>query len=231
VFPISRFFSRRPGESDGFVLIELIIGMIAALMVCAAAVLMLQVSKGEAARASSNASATHRGRVALETILTELHDSCVAPRVPPVGAGSDANRLLIVSASGEGSADAVSLHEITLANGVLTDTSYPTTGAKPAPEWEFSKTGTTTTLATGISAVGTTPVFQYFAYGPDSELQSTPLPTPLSDMAASEASGVTVTFTAVPQAAGSGAGSAFVLADTALLRLGASASGESGPCA
>jgi type II secretory pathway pseudopilin PulG len=234
VFPTSRIFPKRTRASDGFVLIELIVAMIAAVIVAGAAVLMLQVSMGEAARATRGANATQRGRLALETIMGELHNSCVAPRVAPVGAGSDGSKLLVISGSGAGSAgsapEAVSLHEITFANGTLRDTSYATTGTRPAPEWEFSKTGTTTTLATGLYSVGGTPVFQYFGYGSGIELQSAPLATPLTSASASEASAVTVTFSAVPHTAGM-QGRAFVLADTATLRLSSSASGESGACA
>lgn len=229
MFPVSRLSLKRTAASDGFVLVELIVAMIASVVVCGLIVLMLQVSLGEAARVTDTANANLRGRLALETIIGELHNSCVASRVAPVEAGSDANRLLVVSSSGSG--EAATLHEIALSRGTLSDTSYANTGSRPAPEWEFAKTGTTKTLATGISAAGTTPVFQYYAYSSSSELQSTPLPAPLTDSSAAEASAVTVTFTATPHSSPSDAGRGSVLADTALLRLASATPGESGPCA
>jgi type II secretory pathway pseudopilin PulG len=230
VFPISRTCCKRPGASDGFVLIELIVAMIAAVIVCAVLVLMLQVSMGEAARARAGVGATQRARLALGAIMGELHNSCVAPRVAPVLEGSDSNRLLLISAGGA-SGESVRLHELTLAGGTLSDTSYATTGNKPAPEWEFAKTGTTRTLATDISAAGSTPVFQYFGYGSGGELQSAALPTPLSSTGAAEASAVTVTFAPVAQRVGSSFDRSFELADTALLRLDAATPGEGAPCA
>jgi hypothetical protein len=217
------------------VFVELIVAMIAAMIVGAVVVLMLQVSMGEAARVTDGVNAAHRGRAALETIMGEMHNSCVAPRGAPVGAGSGANRLLIISGSGAGAgagaAETVSLHEITLVRGTLRDTSYASTGTRPGSEWEFSRSGTTRTLATGISAVGRTPVFQYFAYGSGAELQSTPLPSPLSSAAAFEASAVTVTFMAAPPSASGSLGRAFALANTAVLRQASATPGEGAPCA
>jgi hypothetical protein len=184
---------------------------------------------------SDGVNAARRGRLALATIIGEMHNSCVAPRIAPVGAGSGANRLLIISGSGAGAsagaAETVSLHEITLVRGTLRDTSYASTGTRPGSQWEFARSGTTRTLATGLSAVGRTPVFQYFAYGSGAELQSAPLPSPLSSAAALEVSAVTVTFTAAPQSATGSLGRAFTLADTGVLRQPSTTPGESAPCA
>lgn len=228
MFPSSHIPRRQLAGHDGFVFVELLVSLIAAMMVAALAFSMVQVSMGQAARVTEHANAERQGRAALEQVMSVLDNSCVAPRVQPVSAGSDATRLVIVSEAGGGAAlQSVRLHEITLVNGTLTDTSYADTGSKPAPEWEFSKTGTTTTLASGVTAVGSTPVFQYFA----SASASSPLATPLSSATAAETTSVTVTFTMAAGGAGANAGSAHVLSDTALLRLAASAPGENAPCA
>lgn|GEM_PF-5045819 len=235
------FFSRsfippkRLAESDGFVFVELIVSLVAGLTVTAVAFMMLQASMGEAARVSSSVNATQQGRAALERVMSLLHNSCVAPRVAPVGAGSDGTKLVIVSESAAGASGAspfapVRLHEITLVNGTLEDTSYASTGTKPAPEWEFARTGTTRTLAKDVSAAGTTPVFQYFADAPSSQPQGTALATPLSSAAAAEASVVTVTFTVGAQGGRSSGDYAHVVSDTAQLRLAGSTTGETAPC-
>jgi hypothetical protein len=233
VFGISRIFPKAARASDGFVLIELVVAMIAAVALGAVIVLMMQVSMGEAARVSGGVNAARRGRLALETIIGEMHNSCIAARVAPVGAGSGANRLLIISgsSSGAGATETVSLHEITLVRGTLRDTSYASAGTRPGSELEFARSGTTRTLATGLSAVGRTPVFQYFAYGSGAEPQSMSLPSPLSSAAALEVSAVTVTFTAAPQSAGGSLGRAFVISETAVLRQPSTTPGESASCA
>lgn len=235
---LSRSFipPKRLAASEGFVLVELIVALIGGLMVSAVAFMMLQASMGQAARVSSRVQATQTGSAGLERVMSLLRDSCVAPRVAPVGAGSDGAKLMIVSeATGGGGANGspfapVRLHEITLANGTLVDTSYPSTGTKPAPEWEFARTGTATTLATDVSPAGTTPVFQYFADEPSGAPQGAPLTAPLSSAAAAEASVVTVTFTVGMQDGRSSGDYAHVLSDTAQLRLAGSSSGETAPC-
>jgi type II secretory pathway pseudopilin PulG len=233
VFPSPHIPRTRVADDGGFVLIELIVSMIAAGMAAAVAFLMIQVSMGQAARVTASTNATRQGRAALEKVMSVLHNSCVAPRVVPVSAGSDGSKLLIVSeASGGGALQSVRLHEIALANGILTDTSYPDAGTKAAPEWEFSKTGTTTRLATGVGAVRGTPVFQYFAHSSGSEPQGSSLATPLSSSGAAETDDVTVTFTMLASESGN-ANSArtFALTDAAPLRLNTSSSGEAAPCA
>ena len=233
MFPSSHTPRTRLATGDGFVLIEMIVALIAAMMVAAVAFLMIQVSMGQAARVTASANATRQGRSALEKVMSVLHNSCVAPRVEPVSAGSDGTKLVIISeASGGAALQSVRLHEITLANGVLTDSSYPDTGNKPAPEWEFSKTGTTTTLANGIGPAGGTPVFQYFAHESGSDPQGSPLATPLSSAGAGETAAVAVTFTTLLSESGNASSDrTFALSDTAQLRFGASESGEAAPCA
>lgn len=225
---------KRLAASDGFMLIELIVSLVAGLTVTAVACMMLHASLGQAARVSSSADATQRGTAGLERVMSLLHSSCVAPGVAPVQTGSDGSRLLIVSeaqaAGGASPFAAVRLHEIALVHGKLEDTSYASVGTKPAPEWEFAPAGTTRTLATDVSPSGTTPVFQYFADAPSSELQGTPLAAPLSSAAAAQASVVTVTFTVGVQDGRSSGDYAHVLSNTAQLRLAGSSSGETAPC-
>jgi type II secretory pathway pseudopilin PulG len=209
----------RVRANDGFTLIELLVAMATGLLICATAFLVLEASMRQAARVSDRVSANQRGRVALEKIMAELHSSCLASNATPIGAGSEGSKLVLVSETGgQTSFDVVHLHEITLTAGTLTDTSYASTGTKPGPEWEFSKTGTKTVLLTGVSASAATPVFHYFGYGAGSELQTTPLATPLSKAGSSEASAVTVTFNAAPESDNLSGDRASSLTDTAVLR-------------
>ena len=94
MFPSSHTPRTRLATGDGFVLIEMIVALIAAMMVAAVAFLMIQVSMGQAARVTASANATRQGRSALEKVMSVLHNSCVAPRVEPVSAGSDGTKLV-----------------------------------------------------------------------------------------------------------------------------------------
>jgi prepilin-type N-terminal cleavage/methylation domain-containing protein len=232
---------QRPGslglhDDRGFTLIELLVALVASLMVTFAAFSILDISLSQSTRTADRVSADQRGRVAMEKIILKLHSSCVAPETTPVEVGSEGNKLLIVSQTGsEASFAQVTLHEISYKENKLIDTSYPNTEAKPAPNWEFSTTPSSTqTLLTGVTQSGTTPVFQYFKYE-GSKLSETPLTGKLSETTAGEVAAITVSFTAAPESghAERKAGERSVdIANTVILRLSpATASGTNLPCA
>jgi prepilin-type N-terminal cleavage/methylation domain-containing protein len=228
-------------EEHGLTLIEVLVATVISLVVTFAAFSILDISLSQSSRISDRVSADRRGRIAMERIVLKLHSSCVAPETTPVEAGSEGNKLLIVSQTGaQASFTQVELHEISFTEaggkGKLTDTSYLNIGAAPAPNWEFSKTvNSTTTLLTGVGKSGATPIFQYFKYE-GSELSKTAISeTKLSEKTAGEVSAITVSFTATPESehAERKSGERNVeLANSVILRLSpASPSSSNLPCA
>ena len=211
------------------------------LIVSFAAFAILNTSLGQSTRIADRVSADQRGRLAMEKIILKLHSSCVAPETTPVEPGSEGNKLLIISQTGsKASFTEVTLHEIALKAGKLLDTSYPNTEAKPAPNWEFSKTATgTQTLLTGVTQSENAkkeliPIFQYYKYE-GSKLSATPLSGVLKEEEADEVAAITVSFTSAPESGTVGkiAGDRTVdLANTVVLRFRpASTSVTNLPCA
>jgi prepilin-type N-terminal cleavage/methylation domain-containing protein len=228
-----------PGSHSGergFTLVETLVAILAGLIVISATFSVLDVSLTQSSRIADRVSADQRGRIAMEKIMLELHSSCVAAGTTPVEPESTENKLLIVSQTGSNASFAnVELHKISLEEEKLIDTSYLSTNAKPAPEWEFSKTPSSTkTLLNGVTKSGSTPVFQYFKYE-GGQLSKTPLKTPLIEPEASETAAITVSFTTAPESGTVGkiAGARTVdLVNTAVLRFSpASPSGANLPCA
>jgi prepilin-type N-terminal cleavage/methylation domain-containing protein len=223
-------------DQRGFTLIETLVAVITSLVVTFAAFSILDISLSQSSRISDRVSADRRGRIAMETIVLKLHSSCVAPEVTPVEAGSEGNKLLIISQTGaEASLSKVELHEIYLEAGKLIDASYPNTEAKPAPNWEFSKTASgIKTLLTGVTQSGATPVFQYFKYE-GSKLSETTIPGKLNETQAGEVAAITVSFTTASESgrASKKAGERTVdLVNTIVLRFSpASTSVTNLPCA
>jgi hypothetical protein len=230
---------KRLSGEQGVTLIELLVATLAGLVVSFAAFAILDISLHQSSRVADRVSANQRGRVAMENIILKLHSSCVAPETTPVEPGSEGNKLLIVSQTGaEASFAKVTLHEIYLEKGKIIDTSYLNTGAKPAPNWEFSKVpASSKTLLTGVTQTENPetkvliPLFQYFRYE-GSKLSSTPLPGTLTEATSAEVSAITVGFTTAPES-GNVAGDRTVdLADAVVLRFRpASPSGSNLPCA
>lgn len=228
-------------DQRGLTLIELLVAMIAGLVVSLAAFSILDTSLSQSARIADRVSADQRGRTAMEKIMLKLHSSCVAAKTTPVEPGSEANKLLIISQTGsEASFSKVLLHKVYLEKGNLIDAAYPNTGAKPAPNWEFSGAPESTqTLLTGVTQSESSektliPIFQYYRYE-GSALSKTALSTPLKEKEAEETAAIVVSFTTTPESgtADKRAGERSVnLTDTAVLRFSpASPSASNLPCA
>lgn len=232
--PLTAAISPR-GEA-GFTLIELLVAMVIGVVVIGATFSILDVSLRQYARTTDRVSADRRARTAMETILLELHSSCVSAKATPVELGSTSTKLRVLSQTGaEPAFSRITLHEIALASGKLTDASYLSNVESTAPNWTFPATPTrTVTLLTGVSqsAAGTTPVFQYYKYV-GGALSSTPLPAePLSEADANETAEVTVSFTTAPETGNTAPGRTVDLANTAVLRFDpSSATSVNYPCA
>jgi Tfp pilus assembly protein PilE len=158
------------GKSDGFTLIELLVTMLSGMVVILALFTIMDVTLHQSTRTLSRLNALQRTRVKLEQVVNELHSACVSSGVQPILSGSTANQLNFISQYGNGASLTPVEHVITFNSsaGTLTDTTYAETGVTESshPTYTFSSTAqSTTTLLTNVSQSGSTPVFQYFAYG------------------------------------------------------------------
>jgi hypothetical protein len=233
--------SARFSDERGFTLVEMVISIFAGLIVIFAAFAILDISLRQSSRIADRVSADQRGRLTMEKIMLRLHSSCVAAETTPVEPGSTENKLLIVSQTGsQASFTEVTLHKIYFEKGNLVDASYLNTGAKPAPNWEFSEVASSTqTLLTGVTqsenskTKAAIPIFQYYKY--EGSKLSEALKSPLSEPDANATAAIAVSFTAAPESGNVGkiAGDRTVdLTDTAVLRFSpASTSGTNAPCA
>lgn len=73
----------RLGSERGFTLIEMLVSLVAAVVIVAAVVLILDFSKDQQSRISDHVAADQIGRSSLERILEELRSSCVGG-MPPI---------------------------------------------------------------------------------------------------------------------------------------------------
>lgn len=163
-------------REDGLSLIEVLIGMSTGLVVAAAAFSLLMMSMHLYSRTSERVDSAQRARLAMAAIVNELQSTCVSSGIYGVQSGgavpkSDGNDLVFVAQSNSAVAPAPVLHDIVLSGGTLTDYSYTANSGAPAGPWGFPSTPTSKrVLTTNITQTGSTPVFQYFAYGSDYEI-------------------------------------------------------------
>lgn len=185
-------------EERGATLIELIVACAAGVVVLTAIGAVAFVSLRETDRISTEVEANQRARQTLSQVIEELHSACLASQIAPVQAGSTGTSISFLHQTGSAVAPTPILSTITLSEGNLTQSNYPSTGGS-APNWTFAaKPSSTEQLMTKISPTApSTSIFNYYSYS-NGEVSSTPLPTPLSETNASLTSQVTVAFTASP---------------------------------
>lgn len=178
----------RLGRDDGFTLVELLVSMAAGMVVVAGLVTVLSVTLQQTTGTFTRVDATERARTMLAHVEDELHSACLTDGVTPIEGGaqgtqtSDANNLVFVSQFGTSAAPTPVEHKITFnsANGTLTEYTYNATTAGSDPtKWAFSSTPTRTAgklLLNHVAQVTgpTTPVFQYFAYEPYTDVNGNP---------------------------------------------------------
>jgi Tfp pilus assembly protein PilV len=179
---------RRTGDrlrrEDGFTLVELLVTMVAGMVVLAGVVTVISVALRQTSYTFTRVDATQHARSALEHIEDELHSACLVNDVNPIEGGaqgsqvSDANNLVFVSATGTSASPTPVEHKITYDPIKHTVTEYNYTvsnGTGDPTTWVFSSTPTNsagTRLLMNTSQIpipntsNFTPVFQYFAYEP-----------------------------------------------------------------
>jgi hypothetical protein len=234
--------------ADGYTLVELLVGMVLALLVSLGAFSFLEFTTSDVSRITERVHVDQAGRVALENLMLKLHSSCVVDKVTPILSKSSATSLRFVSEHGESPAfETVGIHEILYtpksgtAQGTLVEKVWRSEKST-APPYKFNEaaTPTTTRLLTGVSPTTDpvtnepVPVFRYYSYWEQGEpgavlgeLNPTPLkgallPEALSEAQAEEVAKVSVSFTLAPEGAEAASFNhdrPVALEDSAVLRL------------
>lgn len=219
--PLDRLAQLRRDER-GFTLVEMLVSMTMGLLVLGATFATLSVSRTQSARIIDRVSADQRSRTTLETLLQELHSSCVSIAEAPIREGSTATMIKFLSRFGsEAAFSTVSLHEVSLSGSKLIDKIYTSNTNATSADWRFTSPPVSTTLLAGVSQSegGTAPVFQYFKYTPQGKLSSTPLTVPLNEADANAAAQVNVRFATAPESGSTRPGRAVDVSDGVSLRL------------
>lgn len=212
---------KRPNLRDerGMTLVELLIASTAGVVVMAGITLTMIVTMRETNRVASHVDANQRARIAMTTIINELHSACVAPQIAPLQPESTGTLLSFMHQSGSAVAPTPVVSKISLVGTTLTQSDYAVTGA--APNWSpVQNASSTVTLMTNVAPIsGSIPVFRYFSYDTSGRISATPLATPLEG-SNGVAVQVNIAFKTAPRRAVSGdAGAETSIQDAALLRL------------
>lgn len=176
---------RRLDDQSGFTLTELMIAIVIGMLVILASLNVLDGATRHNDGIQRRASGLQQGRAAMDDLIRTLRSQvCVKPDdvtiLPPVAAASGSGVTVYTDFS-DGTALAEK-HTIALAGtGDLSDTEVAGSGNPNATT--FTGTPTTRSIGQRLSASGTTPVFQYFAFNtaspptPDQPLNSVSSPT------------------------------------------------------
>src|SRR5271165_2287240 len=167
----------RARNEDGFMLIEILVGMLSAVVVTGALFVILEVALHQTGRITDVAQASQLGRTAMTNIVDKLHSVCLAPQFTPVEQGSTEKSLIFVGAYGK-EAELASAHKEKIewtgnssTPGNLIDYYYPSNGGA-WPNFTFAATASPaggTKIAEKVSqteseAKAKVPIFQYYKY-------------------------------------------------------------------
>ncbi len=178
--------------ADGFTLIEMLVAILCGLIITGALLAILEFSLRQNARISDDVQTDRIGRIAMNTIVEELHSSCTgfgataiqAPSTTPTSplASGNGSNLWFLSAygnatSGKAVISNLAQHDINWSEtsknssgerlGTLTDYSFA--GSGESPNWTFPALTTTNATAKVLAknvippSSGTT-VFHYYKY-------------------------------------------------------------------
>ncbi len=174
-------------DERGTTLPELMVGLGTGLVILAGLTTLIVVTLHTTTRVSARVDATQRARIAVTKVLDQLHSACIAPKVPPIRAGSSDTALAFVHAPGDAVSPTPILTVISLSDTTLSQSDYAYLGGT-APLWEFdeSEPASTRQLMTHVSPIsGGQPVFSYFASS-NGAVSGTPLAEPLNTTSASQ---------------------------------------------
>ena len=222
-----------PRSESGFTLVELMVATMIAIVVSAATLAIVIVSVHFSSNYSDRVDATQEGTIAMTKITQALNSSCVSASLAPILPASDANDVWFYSLLGDGATIYPNKVEISLTGGQLVMNTYAfLSGSSPAT-WTFATTPTAFTLLPAAAQSGSTAVFQYYGYGSNGVLSSTPytLNTTLGATNATTTAEVVITFQANPADKNTALGRPATFSDAIVLRLSPASSSTSDlPC-
>jgi hypothetical protein len=189
---LPKLLRRLAREERGTTMSELLVSMGAGLTVMIGLTTVVMISINTTSRVSARVDATQEARVSLTRVVDQLHSACIAPKVPPIRAGSSGTELRFVHATGATVSPVPTLSVITFngAAGTLTQSDYEWKEGT-APFWVF-KTTPSRTIEIGdeVAQIGSKPVFTYYGYQ-SGAVAATPFAAPLSELDASRTIHVT----------------------------------------
>ena len=154
-------------DERGLSLIELLTVMISAIIVALGFWAIQDMVLRQTNRVFARVDATQSARIAMETLESRMHSACVSEGVTPIQQNSTGDSIRFISKYGSQARLTPDLHVVTFnpTANTLTDTTFPSNGGV-APNYTFSTTASSTKiLADNVSRSGSTPIFQYYAFG------------------------------------------------------------------
>jgi prepilin-type N-terminal cleavage/methylation domain-containing protein len=216
----------------GFTLIELMVATALGLIVSTATLAIVISSVHLTSNYSDRVDATQEGREAMQRITQQLNSSCVASGTAPILSTSDANDVWFYSALSDSPTVQPSKVEISYTSGSLVMNTYAySSGTSPA-SWTFSSTAASSVLLPNAEQYNSTPIFQYYGYGSNGVLSSTPYTLgPTLGTSAATTAEVVITYQAEPTDNFTALGRPASFTDAVVLRLSpASGSTSNLPC-
>jgi Tfp pilus assembly protein PilV len=200
----------RLSDASGFTLIETLVAMISSTVIIGALFAIFIVALHQTARTSGRVEATELGNTTMTRLVDELHSSCIAREFTPIREKSNANELIFVSGTGEQAVlTKAYLHKVTYSESeqTLVEKTWPNVSTSSWPNFEFSESGTPTTVRIGEHITpnsGAKPIFEYYAYAKAANtteavntLEKLTFPTSgLGKSAAETTAAVSINFTA-----------------------------------
>ena len=219
-------------SESGFTLIELLVATVLGIIVSTATMAIVIVSVHFSSNYADRVDATQQGTIAIQKITQQLNSSCVASSVAPILSTSDANDVWFYSALSDSPSVQPNEVEISYTSGSLVMNTYAYSSGTSPTSWTFSSTATSSVLLPNAAQYNSTPIFQYYGYGSNGILSSTPytLSPTLGTNAATTAE-VVITFQADPTDKWTTVGRPASFSDAVVLRLSpASSSATNLPC-
>jgi len=220
-------------SESGFTLVELMVATMIAIIVSAATLAIVIVSVHFSSNYSDRVDATQEGTIAMTKITQALNSSCVSASLAPILSTSDASDVWFYSLLGDNATIQPNKVEISLSGGQLVMNTYAYTGGSSPATWTFSSTPTAFVLLPAAAQSGSTAVFQYYGYGSNGVLSSTPytLNTTLGATNATTTAEIVVTFQSDPSDNSTALGRPTSFSDAIVLRLSPASSSISDlPC-
>ncbi len=187
-------------DERGTTLAELVVGMAVGMIVLGALTMVMVVSMHASSRVSARVHATQNARISLAKVIEQLHSACVVPKVAPIQAESTGTTLWFSHApASEGAAAGAQpiLSSVTLSEGKLIQTNFPSLGTTPPSFSKKTSIGPPQVLATNIVPTPpNTSIFRYYSY-----LKGKLVQVPQVKLGVTEASSVIqvkVAFTGLP---------------------------------